>query len=176
VTNAVARRYAKAFYGLAAEDKAATMTVDDMSKLASALDTIPEMKRIFFNPALKSQDQKKIISSVTSNKWVHKFVELLSSRKRLNLLTQVANEMSKLDDSANGIRRVLVCTATALDDQQKKEIETQVAQRLGGRVISEFQISPELIGGVWMKMGDNVWDVSLKGKLEQVRSVLINND
>lgn len=171
----VARRYAKALYELANETK----TVDDvllgMSNLSVALKTVPLLNRVLVNPLINLEEKEAIVKGITSNKLILKFISLLGKRKRLDLLEAVQQELSSLSDAEKGIHRVLVRTATPLTDVEKKSVEKSLAASFGGLVLGQFEVAKELIGGVWIKMGDKVLDATLKGQMDDLKFVLTHS-
>lgn len=172
---AVAKRYAKALFQLATE----TGTLDDvlqgMSNLRTAIDTTPDLKRLLLNPIVKVELKKKLVSSVTSNKTILRFTELLAKRKRLDIIGTVFHELQAMSDDVNGVHRALVRTALPLSDAQKKEVELSLSKTVGGKFVGRFEVMKELIGGVWIQMGDKVLDATLKGRIDNFRHALLHS-
>ncbi len=171
----VARRYAKALYELAQETKSLDDVMNGMTNISMALNASVDLDRLLKNPLLKPEDKEQLIKAVTSNKLILKFISLLAKRKRLDLLRSVFNELLALSDQTKGIHRVFVKTPAALTDAQKKDIEKTLAASLGGIVMGRFETAKELIGGVWIKMGDHVLDATLKGRIDDLRTVLAHS-
>lgn len=171
----VARRYAKALFELANETK----TIDDvlmgMSNIALALKMTPSFNKVLVNPLITVEEKEALVKSITSNKLILKFISLLGKRKRLDLLAAVHEELIQLTDVEKGIHRVLVKTAAPLSDAEKKSVEKSLATTLGGLVYGQFEVAKELIGGVWIKMGDKVLDASLKGHIDDLKFVLTHS-
>ena len=171
----VAKRYAKALYELGLESKTLEDVLQGMSNINSALSSAPELQSALVNPLITPEEKQKLIKTITSNKLILKFVALLAKRKRLDLLTVVYDHLLALSDEDKGIHRILVKTALVLSEAQKRLVEKDLAKKLGGTIIGRFEVAKELIGGVWIKMGDKVLDSTLKGRIDDLRHTLINS-
>ncbi len=171
----VARRYAKALYELAHESKTLDDVLLGLGNVCTALKSVPELKKILLNPLVKPEQKQALIKTVTSNKLIMKFTALLARRKRLALIEWVFEQLQGLDDAARGIHRALVKTAVPLTEAQKKSIESNLARVAGGSVVGRFEVAKELVGGVWAKLGDQVLDASIKGRVEDFRHALIHS-
>jgi len=65
-------------------------------------------------------------------------------------------------------RHAVVESATPLDPGTTAQVETSLKARYGGDVTVEFQVQPGLIGGLRIKLGSDVWDGSVKGRLNRL--------
>jgi F-type H+-transporting ATPase subunit delta len=171
----VARRYARALYQLAAENKNVDEVLQSLSNVCQAIQTAPEMKRLLLNPLIKPEIKQKLIGSISSNKLIGKFTGLLDRRKRLDLLPTIFELVTEMSDESLGVHRAVIKTAVPLSESQKKTVETDLAKRVGGKILGRFEVSKDLIGGIWVKMGDKVLDASLKGRIQDFRHALLNS-
>jgi F-type H+-transporting ATPase subunit delta len=62
----------------------------------------------------------------------------------------------------------LVESAAPLDTATSRRIETELKARHGNDLAIEFKVSPELIGGLRIKIGSDVWDGSVRHRLERL--------
>jgi F-type H+-transporting ATPase subunit delta len=171
----VAKRYARAIYQVALESKSVDDVRQALSNVAGVVKSSPEVRRAVYNPLVSPAEKSRLLKPVTSNKLVLKLVSLLSRRKRLSLLLDVFDQFAHMADDANGLHRVTVKTPLPLSDEQKRSIEEKLASSLGGRVTGTFEVAKELIGGMWVRIGDQVLDASLKGLLDDLRHTLIHS-
>lgn len=86
--------------------------------------------------------------------------------------------LAMLDSFAGLVRnevesqRAVVESATPLADSIQKELKTSLSQKYGRELSLEFHIKPELLGGVRVKVGSDVWDGSVKARLEALKASL----
>ncbi len=171
----VARRYARALYQLANQTHTSDDVLRGLSNIAHAVQETPALDRFLNNPLVKLEEKQELVGKITTNKLILKFIFLLGRRKRLDLLTLIYKEFQALSDEQSGLNRILVRTPSLLSDSQKKLIETDLAHRFGGKVLGQFEVAKELLGGIWIKMGDKVLDATLKGKMDDLRHALIHS-
>jgi F-type H+-transporting ATPase subunit delta len=72
-------------------------------------------------------------------------------------------------DDARGISRGTVTTAVELDDEHMDEIRTKLESQTGRKLVLEFVIDPAIIGGIVLRVGDSVYDASLRAQLDNLR-------
>ncbi|OVE77328.1 ATP synthase F1 subunit delta, partial [bacterium F11] len=156
----VARRYAKALFELAVETKTIEDVLQGMSNIDIALKNAPQLNSVLLNPLVTPAEKTKLIKTITSNKLILKFIDLLARRKRMDLLSASYDFLLGFYDETNDLHRILVKTAHTLTETQKKMVEKTLTQKLGGTIIGKFEVAKDLIGGVWVKMGDKVLDTT----------------
>lgn len=171
----IARRYAKAVFELANEGRSLEDVLQGMSNIDTALGRTPELRRLLFNPLVNPIQKRHVINKVTSNKLVLKLIELLAKRKRLELFATVHDELSAMSDHAKGVGRALIRTSQELSENDRREVEASVARYFGGKIIGRFEVAKELLGGVWVKVGDKVLDATIKGRLDTMRTALLHS-
>lgn len=68
--------------------------------------------------------------------------------------------------------KAIVESATALDDATRASLQSSLTQKYARPLALEFQVNPELLGGLRVKVGSDVWDGSVKARLEALQSAL----
>ncbi len=63
----------------------------------------------------------------------------------------------------------VVESAIALNDDTRSAVEFDLQKKYDGKLTVEYQVQPELIGGMRVRVGSDVWDGSVKGRLERLR-------
>jgi F-type H+-transporting ATPase subunit delta len=69
-------------------------------------------------------------------------------------------------------RHARIETATALEPQIASQISLNLARRYGTDLTTEFAISPALLGGMRVRVGSDVWDSSVRSRLERLQQQL----
>ena len=101
------------------------------------------------------------------------FLQVLNQHDRLGLLQEIALEFTRLYNERRHRVQVEVRTTQPLADEQRGQIAAMVRERLKLEPILEERIDPSLIGGLVVRVGNWVYDASVRNKLEQVKSQLI---
>ncbi len=69
-------------------------------------------------------------------------------------------------------RHARIETAMALEPQSVSQISLNLARRYGADLTTEFVVNPELLGGMRIRVGSDVWDSSVRNRLERLQQQL----
>jgi len=69
-------------------------------------------------------------------------------------------------------RHARIETTTALDPQIASQISINLARRYGTDLTTEFVVNPGLLGGMRIRVGSDVWDSSVRNRLERLQQQL----
>src|SRR5947207_12657349 len=69
-------------------------------------------------------------------------------------------------------RHARIETATALEPQIASQISLNLARRYGTDLSTEFAVNPGLLGGMRIRVGSDVWDSSVRNRLERLQQQL----
>ena len=90
-------------------------------------------------------------------------------------LPRIAHAFAQLQLDLQGIVRAEVTSARALAPEERADIEATLARRLGAQLQVQYREDGALVGGFIARVGDQVFDGSLAGRLRRLRSALIAN-
>lgn len=171
--NIVARRYAKALFAVAQtqSDKGAMAQYgDDLAKLAGLLENAPELTKIFRNPIFGVEEKRgvitKILDKVAPCAMVRNFCLLLADKNRLSFLPEINASYGTLLDSAQGVLRGKLVTAVKLSDVVQKNVVDKLQRESGQKVVLDYEVDQEIIGGLMLKIGDKILDASIRAQLQ----------
>lgn len=173
---AAARRYARALFNLASEEGRVAEVRDELATIASLLDENPAIQDLLFRPlhpanqrrgALAALSQRLGCSSVVQN-----FLQFLIDQRRLIDFPTIRAELERLADEAAGRTQAQVVAANPLAEGQLERLRQALARRSGHEVDIRVQVDPELLGGVIAKVGDLVFDGSIRTQLRRLRANL----
>ena len=175
IGNVVSRRYAAALFSLGKEAGMAELERygASLSALGEAVEKTPKLAEAFRNPVLSSEEKKKVVLSLLDvaggGAVEQRFCALLADKDRLSLLPAIAADFSVMLDDARGISRGVVTTAVELDDAHQDTIKAKLESQTGRKLELEFVIDPSIIGGIVFRVGDSVYDASLRAQLDNLR-------
>jgi F-type H+-transporting ATPase subunit delta len=100
-----------------------------------------------------------------------RFMGILLEKKRWDALREIPPVYERLANDAGGILAVQADTATSLTEEEITKVRRSLEKSWGGPVTLGTRVREDLLGGVVLRVGDQVWDNSLKGQLERLREV-----
>jgi len=172
----IARPYAQAVFRLAQESKALAVWSDRLQRLA-AIAQDAEMQKIVGNPKFSAGQVADLfvsLSGETGNKELASFVAILAENERLDVLTQIQEIYEQLKSADDGVKEAVVFSAFPLDAVQLKNLMSQLEPHFGSKLQPRVEVDTALIGGIKVAVGDQVFDASVRGKLDAMATALKN--
>jgi F-type H+-transporting ATPase subunit delta len=173
---AAARRYAKALFELAKEGGQVAAVVGELTSMGDLLEGSPELHDVLFRPLHPVSQRRGVLNGVTerigASPTVQSFFSLLIDQRRLVDFPAIREEFERLASEDAGLRRAEVVSAGALREDQLERLRRALSARTGGQVEVSVRVDPSLLGGVIAKVGDLVFDGSLRTQLRQLRANL----
>jgi F-type H+-transporting ATPase subunit delta len=176
ITNAIARRYAKALIQLAAEEGAVEKYYDELSGFGSVLAAHHGFAALLSSPAFTIEKKKAMLQDAVDklplSKTVTNFFFLLLEKNRLDQLPSIIAGYRGFADELSGLLRSTVTSALPLEDIQVEEIKAVLERNTGKTILLKVAYDPSLIGGVVTKIGDTIFDGSIKTQLGRIQDIL----
>jgi len=177
----LARIYAQAALDAAGADSKGGGEDEVLSELQATvtevLDKFPGIEEVF-GSALVSLDEKlgvldRVFGSRVSTTTIH-FLKVLTKHDRLGMLRQVVRVAGQLWEERNNRVPVQLEMALDLDSALQAEVVSSLRSSLGIEPIVTTKINPDLIAGFVVRVGDKVYDASVKTSLERSRQAMID--
>lgn len=169
----IARPYAEAAFDLARETGALPSWSDALRRLATVVDT-DSARELIGNPRLSDRQVAQLVADASGQLSAEQgnFVQVLAENERLAVLPEIAELFERLRNEHEGVLDAQIRSAYPLVQQQVDDIVATLAQRYGKQVKPTVTVDASLIGGVAVKIGDEVIDASVRGKLAQMASAM----
>ncbi len=103
---------------------------------------------------------------------VHNFCLLLADKGRLEDLPGISSVYGELLDEAQGVKRGVLVSAVEIADKKQGDIVKQLEDQLKAKLVLDFEVDPDILGGVVLKVGDQVLDASLKAQLSILKETI----
>lgn len=170
----IARNYAETLFALAEQSGGAEAWGSLIDETAAAVST-PSIEAVLMSPRVPKERKIAIIEQAMEGapKRFVLFLAALVRRGRQMILGQVADEYRALLDVKMNRVRAGVTLARDVDALTRSVIVERLAKAIGKDVIAGFSVDPALLGGVVVKVGDRVYDGSVKKKLAVLRQKLV---
>ena len=171
-SGSLARRYAKAVIELGNTEKIAS----DLRSLSVAMKDSAELQTALTNPAIRRGDRRKVLDALLQRIAAHgltkNLVYLLLDGERLGALPSISRELDAMVEAKGGRVTAEVTSAKPLDPSQLSQITAALEKLSGKKVDVQAKADPDLLGGVVAKVGDRVYDGSLRTQLRNLRDEL----
>ncbi len=176
--NIVARRYAQALFALGKKSGLPELEsyASSLGELRSALAESVDLVRVFRNPIFTAEEKKKVVRKLASKLKVKgailNFCLLLADKDRLSELSGISSAFEALLDMEKGVLRGQLLTAVPIEDAKQTEIVKQLEKKAKRTLVLNFGVTPEILGGAVLKVGDQVMDASLRAQLSILKDTI----
>ena len=144
--------------------------LDDLQTVMTILESSNELKSVLTSPIIHKKQE--IIDEVFKNQIgseVLNLLKILADKGRFNEFENIFEEYKLLQDEKNGIKSVTVISAIELKDKYRTQITDVLSKRINKKVNATWLINPEIIGGLVVKIDDDIIDSGIKNKLDNLR-------
>jgi F-type H+-transporting ATPase subunit delta len=177
----LAKRYARAIFSIAEELNVVEQFNTELIELTETLAMNDnELLTALTTPVFKLEERQKVASVIAErlglDNTIKNFTMLLLEKDRLVLQSEIAQIFQVMADQKAGRVRASVQTAQGLSNEEQAEIRETLAasiQTTSDKLIIDFTINEDLIGGIWAKVGDTTYDATVRSKLQDMRSALL---
>ena len=169
------RRYAEAAFQLAARDDALEAYGAGLDLAAATLGDQRVLAGLR-NPARPLLERLDIVRTALTGRvpeQVANLVQLLVERGAIDRLPGVATEYRRLLNKERGVVEAVATAATPLTGDEVEALQRKVAEMTGRTVDLRVEIDESLIGGLTVRVGDTLYDASVRGRLERLRDRLV---
>jgi F-type H+-transporting ATPase subunit delta len=171
----IARPYAEAAFRLAEDSQAIAAWSDALDRLA-AVAISSEVAQLLGNPRVSAAQLTELLVSLsgTADATLRNFITVLVENKRVTVLPSVHEQFEVLKNEREGMLDAQIDSALPLDDSQVSGLVSDLERRFKRKIRPQVRVDAELIGGVLVRVGDEVIDGSVRGKLASMAAALKN--
>jgi len=171
-----ARRYARALFELAEEEGRTDAVRKELGALARVLEQSSGVREVLLRPLHPAAERRRVLAALAehlgTSSLLRRFYALLIDQRRLVDFGSIQEEFERLADERAGLVVGHVRSESPLSEEQQAQLERALALRTGHEVQLRVEIDPDLLGGVVARVGDTVFDGTLRTQLDQLRASL----
>lgn len=174
----IAAPYARALYDFSVENNVMHQITADFQNLEIFFKKSQELVDYLNNPTIKAEDKQDIITKILKselNSDTYKFLMVLVSKDRINLLSVIINNYLELVYETASIRMIEVSTAFPFTYLQKNTLIQKLKKLTNAREIRlNITVDSNLIGGFLIKTNSKIIDFTVKNQLQKLAKHLDN--
>jgi F-type H+-transporting ATPase subunit delta len=171
----IARNYAEALFELGDKSGRAEAYADMIDAVAGGLAAAPSVQAVLMSPRITKAAKAALFARALPNvppEFV-RFLQAVVKRGRQALLAEIASEYLVLLDVKLNRVRAAVTVARPADEALRRSIADSLSAVIGKQVIPHFHEDPSILGGVVVKVGDRVFDGSIRRRFAPLRRSLL---
>lgn len=171
-----ARPYARAIMDAAGSAPKANELRGELMTFAKALQTSHDLRELYSNPAVDFERKKNITQQLAKRMKVSdlaaKTLDVLVRNHRITDLDAILAALAVYVNAKLGVAVAEVRSAKSLNAEEIGQLAETLSKRVGKKVELDIRTDATLLGGFVVKIGSEVWDASVKGKITKFRESL----
>ncbi|HUY56190.1 MAG TPA: F0F1 ATP synthase subunit delta [Candidatus Nanopelagicaceae bacterium] len=172
-----ARHYAQALFELARDKGDFASWQERLRRLGQLLDG-SDLGPALLSPQFSAAQREELALAVLTrdpgiDQPASNLLRLLIRSRRTAMLGAIRAGYSALVDQAEGRVQARLATAVAVSPEDLARFGKELSERLGQEVEFQSEVDPSLLGGAVVRVGDRVFDASLKSRLLQLRHQML---
>jgi len=169
-------QYARAFADIAIAQGAPQTSVKQLADFGEAFAESGELRNFLGSPAVDLQAKHRVIEKIVTrqgaSRIVRNFLFVILDHHRAHLLPEIIAAVQDVVRLRQGIAEAEVSSAVELSSAQKTELAKTLSRLTGKRIEPKYSLDPALLGGAVARVGDTIYDGSLRSRLAEMRTRL----
>jgi F-type H+-transporting ATPase subunit delta len=167
--------YARSLFEAALEQDKLDVVREQLGEFSDALDGDRQLQVFFFSPYFSTQEKTDGLHKAVdgAEPIFLNFLELLLENHRAPALFRIRREYDRLWEDHNRLLPVSITSAVDLDEQTVKRIGDRIAEQTGRKIELSSTVEPDILGGIVVRVGNQVLDASIRNRLETLRKQVV---
>lgn len=171
-----ARPYARAAMEVAKTPEKAAKLRDELTQFEQVRKSSGELQMMYANPGIEHGVKNKVTAEIAKRLGLSdlsvRMLDILIQNRRINDLSDIVAGLASMIRDATGVVAADVRSASRLSSKEEGELRAMLERKVGAKVDLDVTVDPALIGGFVAKIGSEVYDASVAGKIEKFRESL----
>ena len=176
---AVINQWSNGLFQLAKANNKITKFAEESTDLIDIFASYPQFIDIVSSNNLSKEVQKFIIITTFQNNiepYILNLFLLLIDGHHFRYIRAILKDFRKLCNEYRDINYGIIYSVIKLTAQQIKQIQTKIEKIINHKIEVVNKIDASLIGGIKVKVKNQVFDGSIKGQIEQLKQELLNHE
>ena len=169
-------QYANALADVALAQDAAAPVVQQLGDFTAAYVDSSELRNFLESPAVTKVEKRgaaeKISARLGATKILQNFLFVIIDHRRMHQLPEILQTFQNVLRERQGIAEAEIFSAVSLNQAQKTEMKQTLERVTGKKIEAKFSLDPNLLGGALVRVGDTIYDGSLRNYLNGLRARL----
>lgn len=172
------RRYGHALFEVAKAENKIDLFLDELRDVSNILISNEEFSQFLNHPNITDEEKKRVVENVFKGKIDDEIIELiylLIDHDRTQEIRVVYYDYKYLVYKERGMKIAYVTTAVEMTEDEIELLRSKLSKKYECEVEIQNIVNKDIIGGVYLKIGDKVVDSTVRGRLEAMKKTLLNS-
>lgn len=175
LNKSVARRYAEAFFSIAREAGKVDEYQQELELVVRAIDETDLLKEYFAHLLIPAKEKKELASKIFAGQISQatlNFVSIIIDKKREAYLALITEQYTDMADEQRNILKAEMYSACEIPEGDVNELAERLSASTGKKVQLKPMVDPSLLGGIKIRIGDQIVDATVAKKLEMLKKAM----
>ena len=172
----IAKRYARAFFEVAKEERRYEDYSRELGRFSAILKENKGLNGFLASPIFARPDKKAVVETILQKAGISEltanFLKLLVDKRRIGIISDIESRYRELMYEALNKVKVTVSTAFPLTGELAAQLQESLERLTGKQVEMTVLLDPSLLGGVVVRIGDTLYDSSIRTQLNKIKDLL----
>ncbi|HEY6385739.1 MAG TPA: ATP synthase F1 subunit delta [Candidatus Acidoferrum sp.] len=169
-------QYANALADAALAQSAADAALKQLGDFATAFAVSSELRNFLTSPGVPREAKhgviEKIAARIGAGKIIRNFLFVIADHQRTHILPEILAAFQDVIRQRQGIAEAEISSAVELSAAQKKKFAQTLERLTGKKIQAKYSLDPALMGGAVVRVGDTIYDGSVRSSLNEMRARL----
>lgn len=173
------KRYALALYEVAEENNKVEEYLNDLRQICDLIDNNKDFYEVIKHPQISTKRKKETFINIFKGKiddQLLSFLLILIEKDRILYLREKLNEMEKIHREKNNTLLAMIKTAVPLLDSEMENLNRILEKKYNKKIIITAEVDKSILGGVFIRVGNDVIDGTIKSKLDEMKDLILKRD
>lgn len=173
------KRYALALYDVADRKGKVEEFIQDFEDIVDLLKHNEECATLISHPQISTREKKEIFTKMFKGKIddeLLSFLLILIDKGRIMYAEEKLVEMKKIQLERRNVLVAEVTTVVPMDEEDKQKLTEKLTKMYGKQVQLKEELDKDILGGMFIKIGTDIIDGTLRSKLGAIRSHIIQRE
>ncbi|WP_294377842.1 F0F1 ATP synthase subunit delta [uncultured Clostridium sp.] len=170
------RRYALALYEVAESKGKVDEYLQDLREICDLIENNHDFYEVIRHPQINTRKKKQIFINIFKGKIDEEllsFLLILIEKDRILYLREKLNEMEKIDLERKNTLKGVIKTAVPLLDNEFNTLKDIFEKKYNKNIIFENKVDKKVLGGVYVRIGNDVIDDTVKSKIDEMKDLML---
>lgn len=173
------RRYALALYEIIERKGNIDKYIQELKDVNKLLEDNEELKEVIKHPQISIKEKKKTFTSIFKGKIDEEllsFLLILIDKDRILFLKEKIVQLEKIYLERKNTIKGIVKTTVPLTDEERNTLVAKLEKKYNKIIILEEIIDPTILGGIYLRIGNDVIDGTVKSKLDRMKQLITRTE
>ena len=166
-------QYANALADVALAQGAAEAALKQLGDFAAAFGVSAELRNFLTSPGVPREAKREVIEKIAgrigAGKIIRNFLFVIADHQRTHILPEIVASFQDVIRQRQGIAEAEISSAIELSAAQKKRFAQTLERLTGKKIDAKYSLDPALLGGAVVRVGDTIYDGSVRSSLNEMR-------